>query len=457
MKILLAIIMSFLACEASAQTTVLHRKNVTEKEQIEIRNRYAATPDKNSTDALFARLGLVIKSSLPQNPKVGMGLMTQIYVNEQGTVDYVLFDLENIIRYNADSLINTLRDSLFNAFSNYKLKTKPAAPFALITFNAIGKQVMRREFRTSDSSIVQLQDALAATDTLKVKRLDLNQLELKEVPTVIYRFPNLEELYLGKNEIEAASIDMARLPRLKQLHMQGNQLTNQSFKISGNKSLDVLNLNENRFTDIPDVARNCYKMSSLWLGGNALTALSNRSFKKLKQVRDLNFYRSSVVILPKGIKKMRNLQVLDLYYNQMEVLPKSIIRLRKLTHLAIANNNLTYLPKKINKLKNVHTLYAHHNRLSKLPESIVKMQKLKILDLGYNWFTNFPTELISFSGLEELDLSSNNFTDFPSQLLSIKKLDKLYLRGNPFVTDNAETKYGQQLGLLKSKNIEVFY
>jgi len=457
MKILLTVLMGIFALLATAQTKVLRRTDVKEAEQIAISNRYPGSPDQVSTGEIHAKLRSVIAASMPKNPRTGMSLLIQVYINRQGAADYVLFDLENVIRYNKDSLVHILADSLAEEFAGWNLKAKPAAAFGFMTFHTIGKQVMPREFRKGDSSIVQLQDALTFVDTLKIKRLFLNQLELKEVPEVIYRFPNLEELYLGKNELQEANFDMSRLPRLQQLHMQGNQLTNESLKISENKSLTVVNLNENNFTDIPDAVKNCRRTTGLWLGGNLLGKLSSKSFKNLKQVTDLNFYKSSVTVLPKGIRKMKNLQVLDLYYNQLTALPTSIIRLRKLTHLAISNNELTVLPKKINKLKNVHTLYAHHNHLSKLPDRIVKMQKLQILDLGYNWFTNFPPQLTAFANLQELDLSSNNFTDFPTQLLSIKKLDKLYLRGNPFATENAATKYGEQLGLLKSKNIEVFY
>jgi Leucine-rich repeat (LRR) protein len=108
-------------------------------------------------------------------------------------------------------------------------------------------------------------------------------------------------------------------------------------------------------------------------------------------------------------------------------------------------------------MKRVHTIYAHHNHLSKLPERITRMQSLRIVDLGFNWLTTFPNQLVAFTNLVELDLSANNFPDFPVQLLEIRKLDKLHLRGNPFLGEDAERKYSEQLSQLKKKNIEVFY
>lgn len=458
MKAILSALIYLCMHTAYAQIRVLSVKNVANEgvNNVALANDY----ERGNTAAVkevMNKFSEVVASAFPKDPSPGISIFTQFYVNASGSVDYLIFDVRTGDGYNKDSLDEHSKKAFLAGFENWKVTKSSGKKFSVVSFQNIGKQPVIREVRRGDSSVVDLKSAMVFQDTLKVKRLYLNQLELKTLPDVIYRFPNLEELYLGGNELKALNINMQRLPKLTQLHLQGNQLTNSSFEISPNKTLTLLNLKENKFDDIPNVARESKKLAVLWLGGNPLSALSSRSFRKLKQVRDLNFYKSEIAVLPKGIKKMKNLEVLDLYYNKLEQLPNSIVRLKRLTHFAVSNNQLTSLPKKIDKLKNVHTFYAHHNHLSKLPERIVKMQKLKIMDLGYNWFTTFPAELTAFVNLQELDLSSNNFPDFPEQLLKIKRLDKLYLRGNPFLKEDAEKRYNQQLGLLKNKNIEVFY
>ncbi|MCF2497301.1 leucine-rich repeat domain-containing protein [Dyadobacter chenhuakuii] len=442
---------------ACAQMKVVSSKNL-EKEGIDpikIANEYGSEEQSMMTEVM-KKTSLIIASAFPENPNPGITVFTQIYVNESGSLDYLIFDLRTGDGYDKDSLDKHAKYAFLTGLDGWKV-SKTGKKFSVVSVRTVGKQPVVREVRRGDSSVVDLKTALVFQDTLKTKRLYLNQLELKTLPEVIYRFPNLEELYLGNNELQAVYIDMARLPKLAQLHLQQNKLTEKSFQITGNNTLYLLNLKENKFTNIPPAIRKCKKLRTLWLGGNQMSALSNGSFRKLKSVQDLNFYKSDIAVLPKGIKKMKNLEVLDLYYNQLKMLPKSITKLKNLTHLAVSYNQIKALPERIDKLSRIHTLYAHHNRLSKLPASITKMQNLKILDLGFNWFTNFPPELTAFVKLQELDLSSNNFPDFPEQLLEIKKLEKLYLRGNPFVKDDAETKYSRQLGQLKSKNIEVFY
>ena len=442
---------------ACAQMKVVSSKDL-EKEGIDpikIANEYGSEEQSMMTEVM-KKTSLIIASAFPENPNPGITVFTQIYVNESGSLDYLIFDLRTGDGYDKDSLDKHAKYAFLTGFDGWKV-SKTGKKFSVVSVRTVGKQPVVREVRRGDSSVVDLKTALVFQDTLKIKRLYLNQLELKTLPDVIYRFPNLEELYLGDNELQAVNINMKRLPKLTQLHLQRNMITESGLQLTANKTLTFLNLKENKCKDIPDAVRKSKKLRTLWLGGNELTALSNRSFKKLKQVHDLNFYKSDIAFLPKGIKKMKNLEVLDLYYNKLEILPASITKLKKLTQLAVSYNQISALPERIDKMSRIHTLYAHHNRLSKLPASITKMQNLKILDLGFNWFTNFPQELTAFVKLEELDLSSNNFSDFPEQLLEIKQLEKLYLRGNPFVKDDAEKKYSRQLGLLKSKNIEVFY
>ncbi|MCE6991644.1 leucine-rich repeat domain-containing protein [Dyadobacter sp. CY323] len=459
MKSICTLILSICFLQVHAQTRVAWSKDAAAKgiDIIKISNAYDGS-SKESSKAIFDQVDKMAKIAFPVAPSTGIGLFLQVFVNASGETDYVIFDVQANEKYNQDSLRKLTENALFEHFNGFKVANPSGKAFQLTTVRNIGKQqFVRRDVKRSDSSVVDIKSALSVIDTLKIKYIYLNQLELQTVPDVIYRFRNAEELYLGGNELKTISIDMKRLPKLRQLHLQGNQIGNEGLKLTKNASLDLLNLKDNKLTNIPTAARKCKKLTALWLGGNALTELSSGSFRRLKQVRDLNFYRSDIAVLPKGIKKMKNLEVLDLYYNKLELLPESITKLKRLTHLAVSYNQLTALPAKINKLQKVHTLYAHHNHLSKLPKQIVEMQNLAILDLGYNWFTNFPAELISFTNLKELDLSSNNFPDFPEQLLKINKLDKLYLRGNPFVKENTEQKYSQQLGLLKSKNIEVFY
>jgi len=496
MRIFIIFTLSLFCMSLAAQPIVVSETNATKKGIVEkdLDKKYGNAPEVG-TDiplSISSKFRNAYNTVLGSDIRVKTYITSQVYFNDKGKVDYCIYKLDENMRVimnqsgkpappkqNLDSLSRVIDAGLADQLKDYVSRRHVGRKGQMVLYSVLEiskpdpKEVAKQdslmkkfmaENKSSehkvvvrDSVVKSLEGALAIKDSLKVKELIIEKAMLETVPVVIYRFPNLEMLSLSDNDIEQVDIDLSRLPKLNHLKLTGNILRNDALKLSSNKTLKLLNLQSNQITDIPDAVRNCKKLETLWLGRNTITGLTNRSFRKLKQVKDINFYKSQIAVLPSGIKKMKGLQVLDLYYNDLTILPKSITKLKKLTHLAVAHNELSELPAKMGKMKNLNTLFAHHNRLSKLPESIVKMKNLQVVDLGYNWFTNFPEQLTSFASLQELDLSANNFTEFPTQILAIKQLDKLHLRGNPFLTEDRETKYDKQFSLLKSKNIEVFY
>ncbi|SEI41988.1 Leucine Rich Repeat [Dyadobacter sp. SG02] len=470
MKIILTIFLLAAGFGLLAQPVAISRKDTEAKNLWRKLDMDYERPDGAQLETPFSMQKAfqdIYEQMLDKEKLSNLTFWNTLYLNAEGKIDYLVFDIgtqrfrmmnsQDDEPANADSLSAIIAAKITPYLTKIVSRRTVGSKAVLTAFVSFQPQAPQERETQKDSTVIGLAKALATKDTLRVKSLSLGQSLLTAIPDVVYRFPNLEELFLVDNDIETAYLDMARLPKLRHLDLTRNMLTYNNLRITKNKSLKLINLQKNLITDIPRGARNCKKLETLWLGNNQMTGLTNASFRKLKSVKDINFYKAQLTMLPKGIGKMRGLEVLDVYYNKIETLPKSITKLKRLTHLAVSHNQLTALPKRIDRLKSVHTLYAHHNHLSKLPERITRMKELRIVDLGYNWLTTFPAELVAFTNLQELDLSSNNFPDFPVQLLQIRKLDKLHLRGNPFLGKDAERKYSEQLSQLKQRNIEVFY
>lgn len=496
MKIIIFILFSLTGISLVAQPVVLNPLTIKQQstDNKALDKQYPGDPEVGLEipHSIFFKIKDIYGKALGTDIRKKMYFNTTLYFNDQGRIDFWKYEVDErgrmvIIngerneksKLNSDSLYRVVDQALPPLLQKYVSKRHVGKKGQLTVWTFIDatnpdpKEVakedsMMKKFLKEangtkkvivkkDSVVKTLEEALVIKDTLRVKELMIESALLEAVPQVIYRFPNLELLSLANNDIEQVDIDFKRFPKLNHLKLTGNILPNNSLHFTDNKSLKLLNLQSNLLTDIPDGVRNCKKLETLWLGRNEMSGLSNRSFRKLKQVKDINFYKAHIEVLPQGVKKLKGLEVLDLYYNQLTSLPKSVTKLKKLTHLAVANNLLAELPGKVGKLKSLTNLYAHHNRLSKLPEGISGLENLQVLDLGFNWFTNFPAQVTVFPKLQELDLSSNNFTEFPTQILNIKQLDKLFLRGNPFLNGDREVKYEKQFGFLKSKDIEVFY
>lgn len=414
-------------------------------------------PDGVGRQAFNESLIKIIKATVSKSSLTNYALSYTVYVNESGKIDLLLYGIFGA-KVAHDSLQAILNTNLPISLQEWELKESGGKKFTFSGMFSVGRPVAPRKVRSGDSLIATLEAARTELDTLKIKGLHFNQLELTEAPyDLIYRFPNLEVLDLHENKLTSLKLDMARLPKLKNLDLRMNQIDPDRLELTKNKSLKILNLHTNGLTDVPDAARSCKRLESLWMGGNKELALSNRSFRRLRSVNDLNFYGCDLAALPRGLRKLRRLQVLDLYYNQFVTLPKSVIKLRKLSHLAVANNQLTALPDRIDRLKRLQVLYAHHNHLSTLPERITRLSQLQLLDLGYNFYSVLPLEILKIEELRELDLSGNNLTAFPAPLTELVHLEKLHLRGNPFLRQETEQAYLPYIKKLESHPTEVYY
>lgn len=451
MRLLLMILFISSLAKTLAQPKVLLMNEMPLKELSVLEPTYQ-NAIKSGNYPIAKTLEEALKIALAQ-PKISIHIAAKAYIGPKGTIDYLFLDLPEQFTTRSDSAVTQLKENLKRQLTSYKAPVIADCPF--LFYAEYGPP--RRNAKQTDTSLVDVPQLLACKDTLAIQQLVLTNLLLGEVPTAIYRFPNLEVLLLGGNDLNSVNIDLRKLPKLKRLDLQNNRLTNKSIRLTKNKSLIVLNLKENKLTDIPPAVKNCKRLYSLLLAANDLSQLSGSKFKRLRSVVDLNLYKTNLTKVPRQISKMKQLEVLDLYHNNLTELPLSIAKLQKLTQLAVAYNQISYLPPNLHQLKKLHTLYAHHNRLTRIPDKIDELPALKILDLGYNWFNNFPIQLTRIQKLEELNLTSNNFAEFPDELLKLGKVEKLYLWDNPFLDNKGETKYSSQLNALKAKNIEVFH
>jgi Leucine-rich repeat (LRR) protein len=407
----------------------------------------AALTTRKKQNALF--------ETLLSGERTTYSLTIDAFINGKGHLDLLTFHLA-AEPLKKEKMIRRLKERLPDLLENWTLDPT-GQKIHLHSTTAWQTSIPYRTERKGDSVLNTVEAARAELDTLRIRGLYFHQLKLTEVPyEVIYRFPNLEILDLNSNNIGRIHLDLAHLPRLKQLDLHQNQLHNDSIFLTRNRSLQILNLHSNRLTDLPDAARACKGLRSLWMGGNPRLQPTNRSFRKLRSVTDLNLYKCQLTTLPRGLRRMRRLEVLDLYYNTFAELPGSVTKLRRLTQLAVAHNELTALPARMDRLKKLQVVYAHHNRLSTLPGQMTRLSTLRLLDIGYNWYSKLPEEVLKMNSLRELDLSGNNLRDFPTPLLDMPQLEKLHVRGNPFLLQS-EQAYLPYIQRLENNPTQVYY
>ena len=341
------------------------------------------------------------------------------------------------------------------AANPFPLKTK--AGFWWQNYTQIGSPKPKRTVHRGPGVINTLAGARQTDRPDTVNVLALNQLDLTRVPDVVYRFPNLEEIDLSRNQLTQLPARLtADLPRLRRLSVLYNAIPDDSVFFSKNRHLTALNLQGNRLTRVPASVGLNRGLESLWLGNNTLAQLNTKPLHRLRRLNDLNLYSAGLNRLPTSIKRLHHLTVLDLYYNKLTTLPKQLTKLRRLEQLALSHNDLSALPPTLARLRHLQQLYAHHN--SQLPAGFSRLRTLTVLNLGYNWITVVPPSLADLPALSELDLNNNNIQEFPAVLNSIKTLKRVYLGSNPlFGSEAMNSRYAPQIQQLQARQTEVFY
>lgn len=384
--------------------------------------------------------------------KYKVGFQLREYIEPTGQAAYVLIEWFGVA---PDSTRQTVL-RLLNNFYNTKQEAITANVRFRNSYSYAGGTTEKRSVRSKPGSISTLEAAQKTTRPDTVKILYFNQLALKSVPEVVYRFPNLAELDLSKNSIKTLPARLtADLPKLERLSLLYNILTNDSVFFTSNKHLKALNIQGNELTLLPATVRLNRRLESLWLGNNKL---QTADFRGLRRLTDLNIYNAELAACPPSVTKLRRLKVLDLYYNNITELPARLSRLRKLEQLAMSHNKLKQLPEELSRLRRLQVLYAHHNEIGTLPDRFDRFRSLRLLDLGYNFFSTTPPVLDRLVTLEELDLNSNNLQELSPGLLNLSNLKKLYLRNNPITAGQGRVgSFTQTIQQLEARQTEVFH
>lgn len=419
-----------------------------------------ARQGKLFTDSLSGfnqRFFQYIETNKRRLPVPGLLLQTQEFVRPDGTFDRVLCQFLGMDL--TDEQEGRLLQLVAEWYGQNPFPLKTQTGFRWQSMMQVGSLPQKRTVRRGPGIISTPEAAEQTTRPDTVKMLAFIQLDLRSVPEVVYRFPNVEELDLSKNALNELPARLtADLPSLRRLSLLHNAIPDDSVFITPNKHLLALNLQGNKLTRIPASVRSNRRLESLWLGNNKLADLDTRTLRRLRRLNDLNLYNAGLKTLPKGIGRLKRVEVLDLYHNRFTELPRQLGRMKRLKQLAVAHNDLSALPASLAKLRRLRKFYVHHNRISQLPDQFARLRQLEVLDLGYNWFSVTPPVLASLTALEELDLNNNNLQELPSLLGELPKLKTLYLRSNPVTRGDITTSpYAPVIRKLEANKAEVFY
>ncbi len=252
----------------------------------------------------------------------------------------------------------------------------------------------------------------------KGAKIDLSYLELTSddlkqlMPAIIALEPS--ELDLRNNYIEEIPAEMAQLTSLEVLNLNNNRLSTLPDNFGELKSLLKLELNENEFEELPA----------------SITGLTNL---EVLEVND-----NQLESLTPNISKLSNLLALELTGNQFTEITEDLAGLQKLQTLDLSNNQLEVFPENLLALSNLENLYLSSNEITTVSDRISEMSKLFRIDLSENQLTGLPDGMSQLSSLDILSLDNNNIQDLPRSLASAPNLESITLYDNETLTEEAE-------------------
>lgn len=264
-----------------------------------------------------------------------------------------------------------------------------------------------------------------------LEELDLDNVEITELPVEISQLRNLREINLEDNPnlniIQALKV-LSKIDGLKTLWLSKNKLSNLPNEISGLKNLEDLWLDENEFTQIPESVKRL-KIKYVSFFDNKIKQL-NLKKGDLSNVTNINLCYNEFERFPVELAVLPNLKRITMWYCPIKYIPKEIMNFKKIEDINLEANDISTIPPQMAGLKTLHILSIGKNHLTtKGINTIYLIKSLEKLELNENKITTLSSEIGSLKKLENLDISGNPITDLPEAFSKLQKLKQLGLGG----------------------------
>lgn len=175
--------------------------------------------------------------------------------------------------------------------------------------------------------------------TSRVKALNLDGLDLTDLPVLDAHFGHVEVLSLKNNQLSQLPQRFLRcFPGVNRVHLNNNQFAHMPPALSHMPRLMALDLSNNRLKfKLGDVIQlnELGQLRVLDLSSNPLRQGQRLDLSGLKYLRYLNLRNTQLESLPKGAVTLRWLEVFDLRDNQIRVLTRSDLFLFPHVHRAM--------------------------------------------------------------------------------------------------------------------------
>lgn len=199
----------------------------------------------------------------------------------------------------------------------------------------------------------------------KSETLIIDDYNFQEFPQFMLSFNWVKKLELYELLISEIPEELTNLINLKCLSLKLKFLTKLPISLPRMENLEVLILERPALNELP------------------------KSLFKLTNLKELHIIdNKGISYLPDEISQLTNLEYLYIYSTKIKELPKTISRLIKLKVLYLSDNNIEELPAELTALPELKVLNLSYNKLKKIPFDLFEMESIKEVNLSHNSMLN---------------------------------------------------------------------
>ena len=271
--------------------------------------------------------------------------------------------------------------------------------------------------------------------TRNVTSLSLVNCNLSALPDVIGSLP-LKLLDASRNKLKyVPTAIIESLHQLENLNLSHNYLQYFEPEPKCITTLEVLNLSENNFTEIPNwiISLRCVNLKELYYSYNRIGATTTHVYLNvpLTKLHTLELINTDILwdnilflcSLP-YLKKLNISNVREKWMNCIHSSEQLLQHPKWMYHIEVLHLNrlvISTLCSNIWQMKCLREIYLHRNELYTLPEQITRLTHLEVLDVSSNHLLKFPNTFKNLVKLRVLRAHDNLLVDLPD----ISSMDRL--------------------------------
>lgn len=196
-------------------------------------------------------------------------------------------------------------------------------------------------------------------------------------------------------------------------------------------SLSILHqLQAGELTSVSRLSQQQAPIVRLQISAN-LTELPEEVFDLADSLEILDLSNNKLTNLPDALATLVNMRILFLSNNDFEQIPAVLARCPKLEMISFKSNALTSVAEDVLPI-DTRWLILTDNQIEKLPESMGQLHRLQKLALAGNRLQELPASMFACKNLELARLSANKLRSMPDWLFQLPKLAWLAFSGNEF-------------------------